>query len=144
MLYELIKNIIDPNLPLYSNLASTAAILYTMKDINWAGFYLIENDKLYISCYQGELACTSIEIGKGVCGTAVKERRSIIVDDVNQFKGHIACSSKSRSEIVVPIYKKDRIVGVIDIDAPIYNRFNEQIKIDLENTANLLGELFNE
>ena len=138
----IVKTIIKKELPLYSNLSNVAAILFTMKNINWAGFYLVENGRLCVGPYHGEIACGMIEIGKGVCGTSVKEKRTIIVPNVFEFQGHIACSTKSKSEIVVPIFKKEEVVGVIDIDAPIYDRFHEEEQEDLEEIARLLGELF--
>ena len=137
-----IEAIIDKDLPLVSNLSNVAAILKNLDDINWCGFYLAENEVLYLGPFQGDVACTKILYGKGVCGTAAKEKHTIIVDDVNKFKGHIACSSLSKSEIVTPIIKDDKVVGVIDIDSPIYNRFTEADKTLLENTARLLAKLF--
>ena len=137
-----IEAIIDKDLPLVSNLSNVAAILKNLDDINWCGFYLAENEVLYLGPFQGDVACTKILYGKGVCGTAAKEKHTIIVDDVNKFKGHIACSSLSKSEIVTPIIKDDKVVGVIDIDSPIYNRFTEADKTLLENTSRLLAKLF--
>ena len=142
MLLEMIKGLIKKEYPLYTNLSSAASILYMMENINWAGFYIAEKDTLYVGPYQGELACIKIDYGKGVCGTAFKEKRTIIVDDVNKFKGHIACSSKSKSEIVVPIIKDGNVKAVIDIDAPIYNRFSTIEQEELEKIAEILGELF--
>ena len=137
-----IDAIIDKDLPLVSNLSNVAAILKNLDDINWCGFYLAKDEVLYLGPFQGDVACTKILFGKGVCGTAAKEKRTIIVDDVNKFKGHIACSSLSKSEIVTPLIKDDKVVGVIDIDSPIYNRFTEVDKTLLENTARLLAKLF--
>lgn len=144
MLYAILKELIDKELPLYSNLSTAASILYTMKDINWAGFYLLEDDTLYVGPYQGELACTTIKVGKGVCGTSVLKDETLIVPNVLEFKGHIACSSKSRSEIVVPIHSNKGIVGVIDIDSPVFDRFTDKDKEELEKIACLIGALFNE
>ena len=142
-MYQEIKAIVDKKLPLVSNLANVSAIINMLLDnINWCGFYLVENNKLYLGPFQGEVACTIIEFGKGVCGTAAKDKKTIIVDDVNSFTGHIACSSASKSEIVVPIIKDNKTVAVIDIDAPIYKHFNLQIANELEQIANLLKDLF--
>lgn len=141
-LSKAIKAIIDINLPLVSNLSNASAILNTMENINWCGFYLKEGDKLYLGPFQGEVACTVIDLSRGVCGYAARNKKSIIVDDVNAFKGHIACSTLSKSEIVVPIIVNDEIKAVIDIDAPIYNRFKENDLKDLEEVASILGELF--
>lgn len=141
ILYQ-IKNIVDRSIPLVSNLSNVSAILNTLDDINWVGFYLVQDNKLYLGPFQGDVACTIIEYGKGVCGCAYKEKKTIIVPDVNKFDGHIACSSLSKSEIVTPIIKNGNVVAVIDVDAPIYDRFHEEEKWLLEETANILSELF--
>ena len=137
-----VKAIIDKNIPLVSNLANISAILNEMKDINWCGFYLAKDNKLYLGPFQGELACTIIPFGRGVCGTAALEKKTLIVDNVLEFKGHIACSSKSRSEIVTPIIKDGSVVGVIDIDSPSFSRFKEEDKNVLEIIANEVAVLF--
>ena len=137
-----VKAIIDKDLPLVSNLANISAILNEMEDINWCGFYLAKDNKLYLGPFQGELACTTIPFGKGVCGTAYKEKKTIIVDNVNEFKGHIACSSLSKSEIVTPIIKDSKVKAVIDIDSPTYNRFSKDDQSFLEKVATILSQLF--
>ena len=137
-----VKAIIDKNIPLVSNLANISAILNEMEDINWCGFYLAKDNKLYLGPFQGELACTIIPFGRGVCGTAALEKKTLIVDNVLEFKGHIACSSKSRSEIVTPIIKDGSVVGVIDIDSPSFSRFKEEDKNVLEIIANEVAVLF--
>ena len=142
LLSSQIRNIVDKKLPLVSNLSNVSAILFSMGNVNWAGFYLVINDKLYLGPFQGEVACTIIEKGKGVCGTSFMNKKSIIVPDVHQFKGHIACSTLSNSEIVVPIIKDGNVVALIDIDSPIFNRFNESDKADLEEIASFLADLF--
>ena len=140
---EIIAELIDKKLPLITNLSNvSAAINMNLDNISWCGFYIMQDDKLYLGPFQGEVACTIIELGKGVCGTSAKLQKTLIVDDVNTFKGHIACSAKSKSEIVVPIIKNNKTVGVIDIDAPIYNRFNQEIASELEQIADLLKDLF--
>lgn len=141
LLLDQILSIIDEDLPLYTNLANVSAILNQMGDLNWAGFYLVHNDELILGPFQGEVACTKIAKGKGVCGTAFLKKETIIVNDVNKFVGHIACSSKSKSEIVTPIIKDDKVVGVIDIDSPIYSRFNEKEKNFLNEVSHLLAKL---
>ena len=141
-LIEQIKAIIDKEAPLITNLSNASAVLNQMDNINWCGFYIVKDNTLYLGPFQGEVACTKIEYGKGVCGTSLKEEKTIIVDDVNKFKGHIACSSKSKSEIVVPIKKDNKVVALIDIDSPIYNRFSESDKNILENISIILKELF--
>ena len=141
LLYKQIESIVDDSLPLYSNLANASALLNEIEDINWCGFYIVKDDTLYLGPFQGEAACTKITIGKGVCGTSLLKKETIVVDDVNKFDGHIACSSKSKSEIVVPIIKNNQVVAVIDIDSPIYSRFNEKEKLFLEKVALLLATL---
>ncbi len=142
MLYKFVESVIDKDMPLISNLSNVTAVLNKLENINWAGFYLVKDNTLYLGPFQGDVACYKIPYGKGVCGEAFKQKKTLIVDDVNLFKGHIACSSLSKSEIVTPIIKDDKVVGVIDIDAPIYSRFNEEIKEDLEKIANILKDLF--
>ena len=140
---EQIKALIDGKLPLVSNLSNVSAALnMSIENINWCGFYLVDGNYLYLGPFQGEVACSKIAIGKGVCGTSVQTKKTIIVDDVNQFVGHIACSSKSKSEIVVPIIKDDKVVAVIDIDSPVFKRFNEKIGKELEEIASFLANLF--
>ena len=137
-----IEAIIDETLPLVSNLANVSAILNEIDNINWCGFYLAKDDVLYLGPFQGELACTKIPFGKGVCGLSAQRKESLIVDEVLKFPGHIACSSKSRSEIVVPIIKDDKVVAVIDIDSPIIKRFTPNDQELLERIAILLAKIF--
>ena len=129
ILLEQIKSIIDKNIPLVSNLSNISSILFKLDNINWAGFYLVEGDRLYLGPFQGDVACTIIPKGKGVCGTCLERKESIIVPNVHEFKGHIACSSLSKSEIVVPVIVNDEVKLIIDIDSPIYDRFhNEELE----------------
>ena len=137
-----IKEIIDPQLPLISNLSNASAVLNQLSNINWCGFYLLSSDRLFLGPFQGEPACTIIPLDKGVCGYAASNKKTAIVDDVNKFQGHIACSSVSKSEIVVPIIKDNEVKAVIDIDAPIYNRFAQEDAELLEEIADVLKELF--
>lgn len=141
-LFKQIESIVDKDLPLVSNLANVAAILFKMENINWAGFYLSNGEYLYLGPFQGDVACTVIPFDKGVCGKAFSLQETLIVDDVNKFDGHIACSSLSKSEMVVPILCNGQAVAVIDIDAPIYSRFTQDDRILLEKIAELLGPLF--
>lgn len=107
-------------------LANVSALLFdTLERINWAGFYLMDNGSLLLGPFQGKPACIRIEVGKGVCGTAVRENRTVRVEDVHAFPGHIACDAASASEIVVPIRSGGRVVGVLDIDSPEKGRFDE-------------------
>ncbi len=142
LLLEQIKSIIDPSLPLVSNLSNASAVLKDMENINWVGFYLVNGDKLYLGPFQGDVACTIIPKGKGVCGTSFEKKETIIVPNVNEFEGHIACSSLSKSEIVVPIIKDNEVVALIDVDAPIYDRFNNEDKAFLNEVAEILSPLF--
>ena len=142
LLLSQIKSIIDPHLPLVSNLSNASAVLNQMENINWVGFYIVKNDTLYLGPFQGDVACTIIQKGKGVCGTSFEKKETIIVPNVNEFKGHIACSSLSKSEIVVPIIKDGEVKALIDVDAPIYDRFNDEDKEVLEEIANELAPLF--
>lgn len=124
-----------------ANLANvSAAIWQAMDKINWAGFYLLERGKLVLGPFQGKPACIEIPVGKGVCGTAVKEEKTILVEDVHQFPGHIACDSASNSEIVVPMFKNGEIYGVLDIDSPYFARFTEEDQHGLEALVRVLEE----
>ena len=134
--------LIDKDLPLVTNLSNASALLNTLEDINWCGFYLKQGDYLYLGPFQGDVACTIIPLSKGVCGKAAREGKTIIVPNVNEFPGHIACSSLSKSEIVTPIILDNEVKAVIDIDAPIYNRFNESDQKLLEELADALAPLF--
>jgi len=116
-----------------ANLANASALLWQeLPNLNWAGFYLLEGETLILGPFQGKPACIEIPVGKGVCGTAVKENRTLVVPDVHQFPGHIACDCASNSEIVVPIYKNGKIIGVLDIDSPQFDRFSEEDRLGLE------------
>lgn len=131
--------LLDGSTHTVSALANASALLWQyLDDINWCGFYLIDKDDpsfLILGPFQGKPACTEIRIGRGVCGTAVAEKRTVAVPDVELFPGHIACDSASRSEIVVPLTVGDRIVGVLDIDSAIKNRFADTDQIGLEEIA---------
>ena len=142
MIISSLKAIIDAKLPLITNLSNAAAILNQLDNINWCGFYLAEGETLYLGPFQGDVACTVIPFSKGVCGYAASNKKTIIVPNVNEFKGHIACSSASKSEIVTPIIVNDVVKAVIDIDAPIYDRFSEEDKELLEEAAKILEECF--
>lgn len=126
-------------LPLMSNIS--ALLFESLKDINWAGFYLVNNENLLLGPFQGKVACVNIEKGKGVCGTALLKDETIVVDDVHEFEGHIACDSASNSEIVIPIHHNNKVIAVLDIDSPVFNRFTNEDKIGLENLVKKLEEL---
>ena len=137
-----LKEIIQPGLPLITNLSNAAAILNQLDNINWCGFYLVDGETLYLGPFQGEPACTLIPFNKGVCGYCATMKKTVIVPDVNQFPGHIACSSASKSEIVVPIIVDKELKAVIDIDAPILNRFTFEDANLLEEAAKILEVVF--
>lgn len=139
---ESVKSLIDPKVPLISNLSNIASVLFKLDNINWAGFYLVDKDYLYLGPFQGEVACSIIPFSKGVCGYSYTAKKTVIVPNVNEFKGHIACSSLSKSEIVVPIVKNDQVVALIDIDSPIYDRFSKVEQDYLEAIADYLKNLF--
>ena len=122
-----------------ANLANASAFLWEyMADINWVGFYKMTGGKLVLGPFQGKAACVEIEVGKGVCGTAVAEDKIQLVYDVHQFPGHIACDGASNSEIVLPIHVKGEIWGVLDIDSPLVGRFTEEDRASLEKIVAIL------
>ena len=122
-----------------ANLANASALLWQMlKDINWAGFYLMEEGKLVLGPFQGKPACIEIPLGKGVCGTAAAEKKTQLVRDVHTFPGHIACDCASNSEIVVPIIADGEVRGVLDIDSPSVGRFTEADREGLEAFVRIL------
>ena len=121
---------------LIANLANVAAALKQTFGFFWVGFYLVKDRMLVLGPFQGPIACTRISYGKGVCGTAWKERKTIIVPDVTLFPGHIACNSESKSEIVVPMFSGDEVIGVLDIDSNRLNDFDETDKFFLEEIVN--------
>jgi GAF domain-containing protein len=123
-----------------ANMANVAAALKQTFDFFWAGFYVVKGEELVLAPFQGPVACTRIRYGKGVCGTAWKEARTVIVPDVELFPGHIACSSASRSEIVVPLVKDGAVVGVLDIDSDLPDAFDATDAAGLEQIARLLTE----
>ena len=122
-----------------TNLANASALLFEkLEDINWAGFYTIKEGRLVLGPFQGKVACTIIPLGKGVCGTAAKEDRTQVVPDVHKFAGHIACDSASNSEIVIPMHRHGIVFGVLDIDSPLYGRFDDNDKAGLEAFVRIL------
>lgn len=123
---------------LTANLANTAAAIHEAFGFWWTGFYLVEEKQLVLGPFQGPVACTRIPYGKGVCGTAWQRRETVIVPDVEEFPGHIACSSASRSEIVVPLFREGEVVGVLDIDSRELATFDAEDAVGLEAIAALL------
>lgn len=114
---------------------ASALVMDAMADLNWAGFYLMRDGRLALGPFQGKVACVTIEVGRGVCGTAVERDQTLVVPDVHAFAGHIACDSASRSEVVVPLHAGGRTVGVLDIDSPLPDRFSEADAHELELVA---------
>ena len=123
-----------------ANLANASALLMqSLPDVSWAGFYMMENGILVLGPFQGKTACIEIPVGRGVCGTAVKENKTQLVPNVHEFPGHIACDSASNSEIVVPLRVDDQIIGVLDIDSTDFGRFSEEDKEGLERFAEIIA-----
>lgn len=137
-LYRQIESIVSGETDQIANMANTAALIHETFGFWWTGFYLVEGDELILGPYQGPLACLRIAYGRGVCGTAWKENRTIVVPDVEEFPGHIACSSESKSEIVVPLHTNDEITGVLDIDSEKLATFDNIDALWLERIAELI------
>jgi GAF domain-containing protein len=126
---------------LTANAANLAALIFhTLPDLNWAGFYWMKAGELVLGPFQGQPACVRIALGKGVCGTAARERRSVVVPDVHEFPGHIACDSASRSELVVPVIHHGTLAGVLDLDSPLLRRFDESDARALEQVVEVFLE----
>ena len=125
-----------------SILSNASSLIWEYMDrLNWCGFYLLEDGKLILGPFQGKVACTEIQLGKGVCGTAAVKDETILVEDVHSFDGHIACDSASNSEIVVPIHKDGALYGVLDIDSPVLARFTAEDQNGLELAVKALEEV---
>lgn len=123
---------------LIANAANLSALLYhNLPDVNWVGFYFLKNGELVVGPFQGKPACVRIPMGKGVCGAAAAKRETIVVPDVNKFPGHIFCDSASRSELVVPLVKSGKLLGVLDIDSAKHARFDEADRVGLEKQAQI-------
>ncbi|MDS3994535.1 GAF domain-containing protein [Staphylococcus capitis] len=145
MLTKQLKSLIEDEHHLIAILSNTSALINDHLDqVNWVGFYLIEDNELILGPFQGHPACVHIEIGKGVCGTAISEDATQRVSDVHQFPGHIACDANSKSEIVIPIHVNDKIIGVLDIDAPIKDRFTWDDQEGLEQVVQILEKQLNQ
>ena len=128
---------------LISDLSNISALLFnSLEDVSWAGFYIYSNGKLLLGPFMGKPACTQIEVGKGVCGTAFVNQETVLVKNVHEFSGHIACDSASNSEIVVPIFVNNKVAGVLDLDSTSLNRFTEEDKNGLEEIAEVISSCF--
>ena len=138
MLYRQLESLLDGETDEIANMANTAAVIHETFGFWWTGFYIVKDGQLVLGPFQGPVACTRIPYGKGVCGTAWERGGSIVVPDVELFPGHIACSSLSRSEIVVPLIKDGGVVGVLDIDSKELACFDDTDRIWLEKIATLL------
>jgi L-methionine (R)-S-oxide reductase len=141
--YELVKKqlkaLVEDEKNQIANLSNASALLNQFLDrINWVGFYLMDEKELILGPFQGLPACVRIPVGRGVCGTAVQKQETILVEDVHQFPGHIACDAASQSEIVVPLVKNGEVIGVLDIDSPEKARFDEVDKQKLEEFVEVL------
>lgn len=136
---EQVQALIHDETDFLANMANTSSLLYhLLPEVNWVGFYLYREEQLILGPFHGKPACVRIAIGKGVCGTAAERKETVIVPDVHQFPGHIACDAASQSEIVVPMIKDGRLIGVLDIDSPIKNRFDETDQTYLEKIVEIL------
>jgi L-methionine (R)-S-oxide reductase len=134
-----INALVDGEPDLIANLANTVAALKEQFGWFWVGFYLVKEDELVLGPFQGPVACTRIKMGRGVCGTSWQKAETLIVPDVEKFPGHIACSSLSKSEIVVPVIRNNRVIAVLDVDSDAYNSFDELDKIYLEKVVGLIA-----
>lgn len=142
LLTEQLKALTDGVEDNISNMANAAALLYnSLADINWAGFYILKGDTLFVGPFMGKPACVKIALGKGVCGTAAAEKLTQVIPDVHAFPGHIACDPDSRSEIVIPLFRDGSLFGVLDIDSPVTGRFKEDDRTGLEAFASALQDV---
>ena len=141
--YEMLAKQLDALLTgeqdLIANLSNASALLNQfLEQINWVGFYLLKDNELVLGPFQGLPACVRIPIGRGVCGTTVAQKQTIVVEDVHAFPGHIACDAASKSEIVIPLLKNNEVIGVLDIDSPIESRFTQEDQVGLERFVTTL------
>jgi L-methionine (R)-S-oxide reductase len=144
-LTQQLRALVDGEPDTIANLANAASLLFhSLPDINWAGFYLLkDNEQLVVGPFQGRPACVRIRVGSGVCGTAAARRATVVVPNVHEFAGHIACDSASNAEIVIPLLRGERLIGVLDVDSPKFSRFDEQDQVGLEEfAAVLIKEVF--
>ena len=141
LLCEQLRALSEDNPHRIAKLANASALIYQGLDrLNWAGFYFLEGGKLVLGPFQGRPACIEIPMGRGVCGTAAKLDQTQLVEDVHAFPGHIACDSASRSEIVVPLHENGVVTGVLDIDSPVENRFDEADRAGVEAFTRVLEQ----
>lgn len=139
LIAEQLKGLVENERDTIANLANASALLYmSMREINWAGFYLVRDGGLVLGPFQGKPACIRIALGKGVCGTAAQTSQTQLVKNVHEFPGHIACDGASNSEIVIPLHKDGRVAAVLDIDSPLLSRFDEADQAGLEHIAKII------
>ena len=139
-LHPQIQSLLAGETDLYANLANIAAAIHDIFGFFWVGFYLVKGDELVLGPFQGPVACTRIPFHKGVCGYAYTERKTIIVPNVDEFPGHIACASASKSEIVIPVFHENRVILVLDVDSDCLNDFTEEDQIGLEKIMGIIEE----
>jgi L-methionine (R)-S-oxide reductase len=133
-----LRSLLEGERDFIANAANFSSLLYhSLPDVNWTGIYLCKGGELVLGPFQGQPACVRIAIGKGVCGTAAEQRQTILVDNVNEFPGHIACDSASNSEIVVPLIVNDELIGVLDLDSPSLSRFDDEDARGLNELAEI-------
>ena len=133
-----LRSLLEGERDFIANAANVSSLLYhALPDLNWAGFYLLKEGELVLGPFQGKPACVRIAMGKGVCGTAAQQRQTILVDNVHEFPGHIACDSESNSEIVLPLVKDGELLGVLDLDSPLLGRFDEDDARGLNELADI-------
>ncbi|MGH9874578.1 MAG: GAF domain-containing protein [Pyrinomonadaceae bacterium] len=133
-----LRSLLEDERDFIANAANLSSLLYnSLPDVNWAGLYLLKGGELVLGPFQGQPACVRIAMGKGVCGTAAEQRQTILVDDVHEFPGHIACDSASNSEIVVPLRVAKELIGVLDLDSPSFARFDDEDARGLNELAEI-------
>jgi GAF domain-containing protein len=139
-LYPQIQSLLAGETDLYANLGNIAAAIHDIFVFFWVGFYLVKGDELVLGPFQGPVACTRIPFHKGVCGYAYTERKTVIVPNVDEFPGHIACASASKSEIVIPVFHENQVILVLDVDSDSLNDFSEEDQIGLEKIMGIIEE----
>jgi GAF domain-containing protein len=136
-----IQSLVEGEPDVVANLSNIAAALKQTMNFFWVGFYIVKNDQLVLGPFQGPIACTRIHFGKGVCGTSWKEKKTILVPNVDEFPGHIACSSASKSEIVLPAFKNEQVALVLDVDSDVLNDFDDTDRESLEKVMRIIEKL---
>ena len=139
-LYPQIQSLLAGETDLYANLGNITAAIHDIFGFFWVGFYLVKGDELVLGPFQGPVACTRIPFHKGVCGYAYTERKTVIVPNVDEFPGHIACASASKSEIVIPVFHENQVILVLDVDSDSLNDFSEEDQIGLEKIMGIIEE----